>query len=497
VSGLAAVPRWRERANDLEFRTEAFSGGRWRQAVSGRTFRKTSPTDGALLADVAECDDLDVEQAVAAAHAAFDAWSRLRPEERKRVLLAFAEGIGGAREELALTTVLEVGRPISAALAEVDASAQCIAYYAEAIDKIYGQVAPTDADTLALITREPVGVVGAVVPWNFPLQMAAWKVGPALAAGNCVILKPAEQSPLGALRLAEIAAEAGLPAGVLNVLPGFGPSAGAAIGRHPGIAAVTFTGSTEVGKLFLSYAAASNMKSVSLECGGKSPNVILADYTNLPLAAQVAAEAICTNSGQSCIAGSRLIIPRSLEEEIVELLRNELSRWRPADPFEPETKMGTLVDKAQLDRVLAYIELGQQEGSVLASGGQRLYAESGGLFVEPALFTEVDNGSRLAREEVFGPVLATIGFDEIDEAITLANDTSYGLAAGIWTSNVSTAHRVARSLRAGVVYVNCYDRGELSVPFGGYNESGIGVDKSLAALEKYTRTKATWFDLTH
>jgi gamma-glutamyl-gamma-aminobutyraldehyde dehydrogenase/4-guanidinobutyraldehyde dehydrogenase/NAD-dependent aldehyde dehydrogenase len=326
--------------------------------------------------------------------------------------------------------------------------------------------------------------------------MAAWKLGPALAAGNCVVLKPAEQSPLGTLLLGEIAAEAGLPAGVLNIVPGFGETAGAAIGLHPQIGAVTFTGSTQVGKLFLRYAADSNMKDVSLECGGKSPNIILDDFRSLERAAKVAAEAICTNSGQSCNAGSRLLISRSRQDEFVHLLRSEFEDWRPANPFEPETRMGTLVDERQLDRVLSYVKGGEADGATLAYGGSRLYEKSGGFYVEPTLFTDVDNTSRLAREEVFGPVLATIAFDSIEEAVSLANDTSYGLAAGLWTHDLSQAHRVARTLRAGAVYVNCYDRGEFSVPFGGFNESGIGVDKSLHGIEKYTRLKATWFDLS-
>jgi acyl-CoA reductase-like NAD-dependent aldehyde dehydrogenase len=389
-----------------------------------------------------------------------------------------------------------MGKPIrDSTRIDIPAAANCIAWYAEAADKLYDEVAPTDRSALALITREPVGVVAAVIPWNFPLLMAAWKVGPALATGNSVIVKPAEQSPFTALRLAELAVEAGVPEGVLNVVPGLGEQAGRAIGLHPDIDAVAFTGSTEVGKLFLGYAGQSNMKRVSLECGGKTPHIILSDCPDLEAAAKAAAIGIFFNQGQVCNAGSRLLVAADIADELMAKVEGFARRMQPGDPLDPATRMGAIVDERQLDRVLGYIAKGREEGAHLRLGGQRVRVESGGYYVEPTIFDRVDNAMTIAQEEIFGPVLSTIAVRDADDAIRVGNATIYGLAAAVWTRDLTTAHRVARGLRAGTVWVNCFDEGSNAVPFGGYKQSGFGRDKSLHALEKYTQLKTTWIHL--
>ncbi|MEO7775175.1 MAG: aldehyde dehydrogenase family protein, partial [Steroidobacteraceae bacterium] len=378
----------------------------------------------------------------------------------------------------------------------IPATAHCIQWYAEAIDKIYDEVAPTGPDALALITREAMGVIGVIVPWNFPLIMAAWKLGPALAAGNSVVLKPSEKSPLSALRLAELAIEAGIPAGVLNVVPGFGQTAGKALATHMDVDCIGFTGSTATGKMVMQYAAQSNLKKVSLECGGKSPNIIMADYPDLARAAKAAAFAIFFNQGEMCSAGSRLLVQDNIKDRVLEEIAKVGAKLAPGDPLSTKTRLGAIVDEVQMQRVLSYIDTGKQEGARLALGGARVRSESGGFYVEPTVFDGVRPDMRIAREEIFGPVLSTITFKTLDEAIHIANDAIYGLAAAVWTANINTAHRAARALRAGTVYVNCYDSDDITVPFGGYKQSGIGRDKSLHAFDKYTELKTTWIDLS-
>jgi gamma-glutamyl-gamma-aminobutyraldehyde dehydrogenase/4-guanidinobutyraldehyde dehydrogenase/NAD-dependent aldehyde dehydrogenase len=494
----AADTDWHARARAFASRGAALIDGREVWPQSGATFDCISPIDGRRLGAVAACEEPEVDAAVVAARSAFQRgdWAARSPAARKRVLLRFADLIETAAGELALTETLDVGKPIRDSLdVDVPATLRCIRWYAEATDKLYGEVAPTASEALATITREPVGVVGAIVPWNFPMVMAAWKLGPALAAGNSVVLKPSEKSPLSALRLAELALEAGVPPGVFNVVPGFGQTAGRALALHGDVDCIAFTGSTATGRLVMQYAAQSNLKRVSLECGGKSPNIVLADYPDLQRAARAAADAIFFNQGEMCSAGSRLLVQDSIREPLLQEIVRIARGLVPGDPLDPATALGALVDEAQTRRVLDYIDSGREEGAQLAAGGRRVRADSGGCYVEPTVFDAVQPRMRIAREEIFGPVLATLTFRDLDEALRIGNDVSYGLAAAVWTRDLTAAHRAARALRAGVVYVNCYDADDITVPFGGYKQSGFGRDKSLHAFDKYTELKTTWIDL--
>ncbi|MFQ5774989.1 MAG: aldehyde dehydrogenase [Kiloniellaceae bacterium] len=498
MSAALSLEQVKSQAEGLSYRSQAFIDGRYVDAASGATFDCVSPASGKVLARVAACDAEDVDRAVAAARRAFEdgRWRNLAPGERKRILLAFADLIEKHATELALLETLDMGKPIrDSAAIDIPAVAKCIRWYAEAADKVYDEIAPTPADAVALITREPVGVVGAVVPWNFPLMMAAWKIGPALATGNSIIVKPAEQSPLSAIRAAELAAEAGVPDGVLNVLPGFGETAGQALGRHMDVDCVAFTGSAEVGKFFLRYAGESNMKRVSLECGGKTPNIVMADAPDLDAAAKAAAWGIFFNQGEVCNAGSRLLVEESVKDELLDKVMAVGRKMRVGDPLDPNTQMGAIVDDTQLDRILGYIETGRKEGARLALGGRRVLAESGGYYVEPTVFDDVANDMTIAREEIFGPVLSTITFKDPDEAIRIGNDTMYGLAAAVWTRDINKALKAAKSLRAGSVWINCFDAGDMTTPFGGFKQSGFGRDKSLHAMDKYTELKTTWIQL--
>ncbi|MFF4258831.1 aldehyde dehydrogenase [Streptomyces sp. NPDC001663] len=464
----------------------------------GTAFAVVSPRDGQVLREVADARPAEVDLAVAAARRAFDSgpWPRLAPADRGRILLRIAELLEEQRELLALTISLEMGKPISDAYGiELRAAINTFRWYGQLADKLTDESPHTAPDALALITREPAGVVGAVVPWNFPLTLASWKVAPALAAGCTVVLKPSENSPLSALLLGRIASEAGLPPGVLNVVTGDGPVAGRALGLHPDVDVLAFTGSTAVGRHFLRYAADSNLKRVWLELGGKSPNIILPDAPDLEQAAATAAWGIFFNQGEMCTAPSRLLVHSSVAERVTEAIVTRAGELRVGDPLDPATEMGAMVGESHLERVLGHIGTGVEEGARLRAGGGRMLADTGGSYLRPTVFDQVDPGMRLSREEIFGPVLSVLTFDDLEEAVRLANATEYGLAAGLWTSDLSTAHKVSRALRAGTVWVNCYEEGDLTVPFGGMKQSGNGRDKSVHAIEKYTELKTTWIQL--
>ncbi|PNG17088.1 aldehyde dehydrogenase [Streptomyces cahuitamycinicus] len=496
---MPAVPHdeWLRRAEAFQLSGAHHIDGA-EETGGGATFPVVSPRDGRVLAEVADGGAAEVDAAVAAARRAFDTgpWPRLAPAERGRALLRLAGLLEERREELALTVSLEMGKPISDAYGiELRAVITTFRWYGQLADKLTDESPHTAPDALALVTREPAGVVGAVVPWNFPLTLAGWKIAPALAAGCTVVLKPSENSPLSALLLGRLATEAGIPPGVLNVVTGDGPTAGRALGLHPDVDVLAFTGSTAVGRHFLHYAADSNLKRVWLELGGKSPNIVLPDAPDLEKAAATAAWGIFFNQGEMCTAPSRLLVHSSIAERVTEAVVRRARELRVGDPLDPETEMGALAGRAHLDRVTDHIRHGVDEGARLRTGGDRFLAETGGTYLEPTVFDRVDPGSRLAREEIFGPVLSVLAFDDLDEAVRLANATDYGLAAGLWTSDLSTAHRVSRALRAGTVWVNCYEEGDLTVPFGGMKQSGNGRDKSAHALEKYTELKTTWIQL--
>ena len=486
---------WRARAETLKIEGRAFIDGEYVDAASGKTFDNINPANGKVLGKVASCDAEDVDRAVRSARAAFESgvWSRMAPVDRKKIMVRFSELMAGAREELALLESMDVGKPITNAFnGDIPSAIGCIQWYGEAIDKLYGEVAPTTSDLTAVIHREPIGIVAAVVPWNYPLSMAAWKLGPALASGNSVVLKPAEQSPLTAIRVAQLGLEAGLPKGVLNVVPGFGETAGRALGLHMDVDAVGFTGSTAVGKLFMQYSGQSNIKRIGLECGGKSPHIVMADCHDLDAAARAVAAGIFSNAGQVCNAGSRLIVEAPIREALLEKVVAIARDLVPGDPLDPATRLGAIVNQQQMESVLGYVETGRKEGARVLVGGNRARESSGGFFVAPTVFDGVDNKMRIAQEEIFGPVLATVTVSGLDEAIMVANDSIYGLGAGIWTSDIRKAQIASKALRAGVVWVNCYDRGNMSSPFGGFKQSGFGRDKSMHAFDKYMDWKAVW-----
>jgi 4-guanidinobutyraldehyde dehydrogenase/NAD-dependent aldehyde dehydrogenase len=489
---------WQQRAQGLKVEGRAFINGQYTPAVSGATFECVSPVDGRLLGQVASCDEADANLAVENARQVFNtgAWSRLAPAKRKAVMIRFAGLLKEHAQELALLETLDMGKPISDALnVDVPGAANALSWSGEAIDKIYDEVAATPHDQLGLVTREPVGVVAAIVPWNFPLMMACWKLGPALSTGNSVVLKPSEKSPLTAIRIAQLAIDAGIPAGVLNVLPGYGHTVGKALALHMDVDTVVFTGSTRIAKQLMVYAGESNMKRVWLEAGGKSPNIVFADAPDLQAAAESAAGAIAFNQGEVCTAGSRLLVERSIKDRFLPMVVQALQGWKPGNPLDPATNVGALVDTQQMNTVLSYIEAGHSEGATLVTGGKRIMEETGGTYVELTIFDGVSNAMRIAKEEIFGPVLSVITFDTAEEAVAIANDTPYGLAAAVWSSDLSKAHNTARALRAGSVWVNQYDGGDMTAPFGGFKQSGNGRDKSLHAFDKYTELKATWIKL--
>lgn len=485
---------WQEKAKKLAIETRLFINGFYCDAADRSTFETVDPGAQQTLANVARGKKTDVDRAVQAARDVFDRgdWSQAAPAQRKAVLNTLADLMEQHREELALLETLDTGKPIRHSLRDdIPGAARAIRWYAEAADKVYGEVAPTGPGELAMIVREPVGVVAAIVPWNFPLLLACWKLGPALVAGNSVVLKPSEKSPLTALRLAGLAKEAGLPDGVLNVISGYGHEAGEALARHPDVEVLTFTGSTRTGKQLLKDAGESNMKRVWLEAGGKSANIIFADCPDLDKAVSATAAGIFYNQGQVCIAGTRLLLEDSIADDFLTRLQAQARHWQPGDPLDPDTTMGMLIDNAHADTVHTFIREGTRQGILLLDGREQPWPAA----VGPTIFVDIDPASPLCREEIFGPVLVVTRFKREEDALALANDSEYGLGAAVWTRDLSRAHRMSRRLKAGSVFVNNYNDGDMTVPFGGYKQSGNGRDKSLHALEKFTELKTIWIAL--
>lgn len=479
-------------------RTSFFIDGEYRDAIDGARFDTINPANLETIAAVSAANEKDVDVAVAAAKKAFRSgvWSHMAPRERMEILYRYTKLIEENAEQLAVLDTLDMGKPISDMLIlDIPAVIETIQFMAEYIDKIEGSVTNTDADVMHYVLREPIGVVGAISPWNYPLLMAIWKVAPALAAGNTVVLKPAEQAPLSCLRVAELFVEAGGPPGVFNVINGIGEVAGKALALHNDVDKVTFTGSTEVGKLILQYAGQSNMKRVALECGGKTPQIFMTDTPDMQRAIAAAYNGIYANMGEVCNAGSRILVEKSLYEEFVErFIAEGREAYVPGDPLDPKTNLGPLVTCEAQQRVLSFIESGKAEGATLEFGGDA--PDLGGAYVNPTLFTNVNNAMRIAREEIFGPVASILSFEDIDDAINIANDTIYGLAAGVWTSDLNKAHRLIKAIEAGVIWVNSFDEGDMTQPFGGYKQSGNARDKCIESIMSYTQSKSAWIRLS-
>ncbi|MFZ1389030.1 MAG: aldehyde dehydrogenase [Thiolinea sp.] len=491
MSSLLSHEDYLALAASMRFPSNAFIDGRSQPAHSGKTFATRNPATGKVLANIAACQAEDVDFAVTKAREAFEQghWSKLHPSERKQTLIRLAKLIKRSQHELAVMESLDSGKPIrDCELIDIPETINTLLWHAELIDKIYDQTAPSGDNAVAMIVREPVGVVACVLPWNFPLLMLAWKIAPALAAGNSVIVKPAEQTSLTALRIAELAIEAGLPRGVLNVVTGMGPEVGQPLGLHNDVDMLSFTGSTETGRRFLRYSADSNLKKVVLECGGKNPAIVLDDAEDLDLVAQHVVQAAFWNMGENCSATSRLIVQAGVKAALLERILANAREWRTGDPLNPVNHLGALIDGEHFNKVCSYLDA----GAVLLGG-----KSVDGCYVLPTIIDQVDNQSRLGQEEVFGPVLAVITVNSVEEAIEVANHTPYGLTASVFSANGKKALRAARAVRAGTVTINCYGEGDISTPFGGYKQSGFGGrDKSIYAHDQYTEIKTIWIDLS-
>lgn len=488
---------WHALAETFKPETRLFIDGKFVEAVDGQRFVTVNPANGQVIAEMARGNEKDIDLAVRAARRAYRSgvWSRMSPRGRMDVMYRIARLMEAHADEFALLDCLDMGKPISELTGgDVPFSTLTFQYFAETIDKVEGVVTSTDPSALHMIVREPLGVVACVTPWNYPLMMAAWKVAPALAAGNSVILKPAEQSPMSALLLARIFAEAGVPDGVFNVVNGFGEDTGKALALHMDVDKIGFTGSTEVGKLMMIYAGQSNMKKVTTECGGKSPQIIMAD-ADLDAAVTYAVNGIYTNQGEVCSAGSRLLVHDSLYDDFIDRFAREAARFQPGDPLDPATTMGPLVTREQQKRVLGYIETGRKEGGEVVIGGGTPAGLENGCYVQPTLFRGVTDNMTIAREEIFGPVGAALRFKTYDEAVSIANNSIYGLASSIWTRDLNTAHKLARDIEAGLVWVNCYEHGDMTQPWGGYKQSGQGRDKCFETILAHMQTKSVWINL--
>ena len=491
MSGLLTHKEYKAIEKSLDFPTNAFINGQFKSSKSGNTFETINPATGKVIANIAACNSEDVDHAVTKAREAFDQghWSKLHPSERKEGLIKLSKLIKRNIHELAVMESIDSGKPIrDCETIDLPETIACLLWHAEAVDKIYDQTAPSGEDALAVIVREPIGVVGCVLPWNFPLLMMAWKIAPALAAGNSVIVKPAEQTSLTALRLAELAIDAGIPRGVLNVIPGMGPDVGEPIGLHPDVDMVSFTGSTETGRRFLRYSADSNLKKIVLECGGKNPAIVLDDAEDLDLVAEHIVNAAFWNMGENCSAASRLIVQENIKDALLEKMLAHLRDWKTGDPLNPSNYLGSLVDSEHFKKVTSYLK-----NDNMITGGKTEKPN----YVLPTIFDHVDPNSKLAQEEIFGPILSVITVKTLDEAIAVANNTEYGLTASVFTANGKKAIRAARAIKAGTVTVNCYGEGDMSTPFGGYKQSGFGGrDNSIHAHDQYTELKTIWIDLS-
>lgn len=495
-----SLQEWQQKAADLTLEGRAWIGDGYCDAENNGTLPSINPANGNKLTDIADCSAADVDRAVNIARAALDRgdWSRLSPSKRRKVLERLADLVAEHAEELALLESLDMGKPVGDMLAfDLPETEHCLRFYAGAIEVQTDEVLPTDEHILATVTREPVGIVAAVVPWNFPLMISCWKLAPALAMGNSVIIKPAEQSSLTAIRLAALAAQAGIPAGVFQVLPGQGKITGQALGLHLDVDCLTFTGSTLTGKRFMAYSSQSNLKRVWLECGGKSPQIIFADSQQLERAAAAAAAAIFINQGEVCIAASRLYVEDAIYDQFMPLLLAEARQYQPGNPLDPQSRAGAMVDQLQFDRVVSGVDDAITAGARKLTDTPLIANKSSGWYLNPTVLECDNNTNPVMRDELFGPVLGVCRFHNEEEVIKLANDSIYGLGAGLWTDNLGRAHRVSKRLYAGMVWVNSYADGAVTVPFGGRKQSGFGRDKSVHALEKYTDLKSTWIDLSH
>ncbi|AIS17208.1 aldehyde dehydrogenase [Pseudomonas rhizosphaerae] len=494
MTELLSKEAYLELAGKLKYRTQAFIDGKFCSAKSGKTFATANPATGEHLADIAACDTQDVDLAVSSAKAAFEdgRWSSLSPASRKSVLLGFAQLLEDNAHELAVLESLDSGKPIRECQnTDIPETINTIRWHAELGDKIYDATAPVGSGAVTMVVREPIGVVGLVLPWNFPLLMLAWKIGPALAAGCSLVVKPAAETTLSTLRVAELAYKAGIPAGVLNIVPGSGKEAGEPIGRHPDIAMISFTGSTDTGRRFLKYSSESNLKRVVLECGGKNPAVVMDDVEDVDQVAQHVVNGAFWNMGENCSASSRLIVHKDIKDELIKRMGVHLRDWQMGDPLDPDNRLGSMISKAHFEKVRSYIDQATDEKLEFLVGG----GVGDSMFVSPTIINDVKRDSRLFQEEIFGPVLTVTTFESVDEAIELANDTAYGLAASAYTGNLRNALKLSRGIRAGIVTVNCFGEGDASTPFGGYKESGFGGrDKSIWAHDQYTEIKTIWID---